>query len=432
VIIKSTLIGILSKATALAGSFFLIPYMILQLGDTRYGIWVTISSMLGLLSFMDMGIGNSLTNALAHAGQNQLLIRGYITLALRFQLILSGILCTLFLGIAFLADWNALIGTQTPEPGLSTTVLIAGVFFISGTLTNTIYAIQRGLQRTEIANGWQLAGSIAYILALWAALRFSGELYWIATAAFGTPFLVSLINLSWFLFSENLLGDNIPAAIAAEKKNFFRTGGWFMYLQVAAVIAFQTDAIIIAHVLNLEDVSRYSVASRLFSVPLIIMNIYLQNLWPVYARQKAGEAGQLFKRSMLLTVSATILFCAGILLFKEAVFTIWLKNRLNVPWPLAISMAAWTTLNIIDMNISTALNAMNLLKVQAVLAALMIASSAGLSIWLGSRMGVEGVVWGTAIATLVCSTIPMGAYLGNVLKKKPPTHGWHYSPSPEK
>jgi O-antigen/teichoic acid export membrane protein len=402
---------------AFAGSFFLIPYMILQLGDTRYGIWVTISSAMGLLSFMDMGIGNSLTNALARAGQDRSLIRGYITLALRFQLILSGILCAVFLGAVFLADWNAVIGTQAPEPGLTVTVLIAGIFFITGILTNSVYAIQRGLQRTDLANWWQLAGSLAYIFSLWAALRFSAELYWIAAAAFGVPFLVSLLNLSWFLLSGNLLSREIPVAVIAEKKNFFRISGWFVYLQVAAVIAFQTDALIIAHVLNFEDVSRYNVTARLFSVPLILMNIYLQNLWPVYARHEPGKAGPLFRRSVLLTVPGTVIFCAGTLIFNDFIFTTWLKNLLDVPWSLVLSMAVWTVLNIIDMNISTVLNSMNLLKIQAILAALMIASSIGLSTWLGNLIGVEGVVWGTSISTLIFSTIPMGVYVGKVLKK---------------
>src|SRR5437763_767538 len=61
-------------ATGMAGrgvnvlvSFLSLPLTIGYLGKERYGLWVTITTMLAWLNIADLGLGNSLTNALAEA-----------------------------------------------------------------------------------------------------------------------------------------------------------------------------------------------------------------------------------------------------------------------------------------------------------------------------------------------------------------------------
>src|SRR3990172_8488443 len=46
-------------------SIISVPLVFNYLGSERYGLWVTLSAIIALFSFMDFGIGNSLINAIA-------------------------------------------------------------------------------------------------------------------------------------------------------------------------------------------------------------------------------------------------------------------------------------------------------------------------------------------------------------------------------
>ena len=54
-------------------NLFTVPLTIDYLGAERYGLWMTISTMLSMLSFADLGLGNGLLNAIAKAkGRNSM------------------------------------------------------------------------------------------------------------------------------------------------------------------------------------------------------------------------------------------------------------------------------------------------------------------------------------------------------------------------
>src|SRR5438270_6831016 len=66
-IIHSTITATAARGVNLVVSFISVPLAVGYLGRDRYGVWVTISSLLIFLSFTDFGLGGSLQNALADA-----------------------------------------------------------------------------------------------------------------------------------------------------------------------------------------------------------------------------------------------------------------------------------------------------------------------------------------------------------------------------
>src|SRR5581483_4343245 len=66
-IIHSTLAAAIARGVNLVVSFISVPLAVGYLGRDRYGVWITISSLLIFLSFADFGLGGSLQNALADA-----------------------------------------------------------------------------------------------------------------------------------------------------------------------------------------------------------------------------------------------------------------------------------------------------------------------------------------------------------------------------
>src|ERR1700692_3845800 len=54
-------------AVQVSTSLITIPLTVHYLGDERFGLWMTISSVLAMANFADFGIGNGLLNAVADA-----------------------------------------------------------------------------------------------------------------------------------------------------------------------------------------------------------------------------------------------------------------------------------------------------------------------------------------------------------------------------
>ena len=59
--------------THLVVGFLVMPYLVFQLGPTRYGLWVLISALTGYFSILDLGIGGAVARNVAfHRSKNDL------------------------------------------------------------------------------------------------------------------------------------------------------------------------------------------------------------------------------------------------------------------------------------------------------------------------------------------------------------------------
>lgn len=422
-IVKGTLTGLLAKGTLAIGSLLIIPLMLKQLGNSDYGLWITISSTVSLMSFMDLGIGSNLMNYIARAGKDTKAIRKYINLAYILQVIFIGVICSVFASLFNYINWYAILNIKSNTPDILGPIFFTFLFFFFSLITNTIYSIQRGLQSSYIANIWQLISSISYLLSLWAVLIFNPTILAVALTTFGVPVLIALLNAFWFLSTKKLFYLKLNNFTLPEARRFVWNSAGFLYLQIAALIAFQTDALILAHILNFEEVSKYYITARIFYIPTIILNVYLQTLWPAYAEAAAKNnwlwIKNTFYKTMLGSFILVMLFILGVYFLKKPLFTTWLQNRIDIPESLIVACGVWAIINnCLDIHLATLLNGLNILRIQAISAGLMIVANVGLSIFLTLKLGVAGVVWGTAISTLLFSSFPLLIYTKKLLNNK--------------
>ncbi|MBQ4462529.1 MAG: hypothetical protein II908_12010, partial [Bacteroidaceae bacterium] len=64
---KNILISLLMKGVSIAVSFALVPLTIGYVSPELYGVWLTLSSIMTGLSFMDIGFSQGLKNKLTEA-----------------------------------------------------------------------------------------------------------------------------------------------------------------------------------------------------------------------------------------------------------------------------------------------------------------------------------------------------------------------------
>ncbi len=419
-IFRGTAIGLITKFITIIGSFLIVPLMLNKLGATTYGIWMTISASIGWIGIMDLGISNNLMNYIAGANNDEPVIKKYISLAYCVQFIFVGFLIISFITTFKFLNWEILLNLRNTNDDILAAIIISFLFFVFSLTSNTIYSIQRGLQRSDIANVWQLISTITYLISLWVVLILSPKLLWISLATFGIPVLIAAINAIWFLRKKKFFSLNLKGSSAKDMLSFITGSASFLFIQLAALLAFQTDAIIIAHCLYFEEVSIYVIVAKVFSIPGAILGVYLQILWPAYSNALSQKnwvwIKNKFYSSIIISTILVLIFIVILFLFKDMFFKLWLNNVIQIPFSLILAFSVWIIVqNCLDCNLAIILNGLHLLKVQLISALLMVLMNLGLSIYLVKNIGIAGVVWGTIISTLVCSTIPLFIYVRALL-----------------
>ena len=62
---KSMFLNILAKPIGMVITLLYTPFLLAYLGNEKYGIWVTVLSVINWINFFDIGIGNGYRNILA-------------------------------------------------------------------------------------------------------------------------------------------------------------------------------------------------------------------------------------------------------------------------------------------------------------------------------------------------------------------------------
>lgn len=70
-----------AKVVAIVTMLVTVPLTLHYLGSERYGMWMTISSIIGMMGFADLGMGLGLMNAVseAHGQEDRLAAERYVS-----------------------------------------------------------------------------------------------------------------------------------------------------------------------------------------------------------------------------------------------------------------------------------------------------------------------------------------------------------------
>lgn len=184
----------------------------------------------------------------------------------------------------------------------------------------------------------------------------------------------------------------------------------FFVIQIAVLLIFQTDNLIIAHYLGASQVTPYSVAWRLFSYTTFLQLLIFPSLWPAYAEAFARKDIVWIKRTLginlTLSISSTVLLVTLLIFFGEQFIEIWAGNEAVPPFSLLIWMGVWSIIFAIMSSTACILNGSGHIKGQMIYGILTAVVNIMLSVNLVGIFGITGVIAATVISYLVCSVIP--------------------------
>jgi O-antigen/teichoic acid export membrane protein len=428
-IIHGGLSALLGRGVGLLVSAISLPLTVRYLGPQRYGIWVTVSTTVVMLAVMDLGVANSLTNMISRAyaaGDRRAARRFYAT---AFWISLS-ISFTLGVAAYFLwphINWPSVFHlTSYPAEAreASLCVAVALSFFLLSLPLNLINRVLSGYQQTQITNYFNLLSNILGLAAILLVIHRHGTLlnlmgFYSGTLLAGTAFLnlwVHLWDKRWLL--------PLPTAICRDAfRELMNSGAGFFILQVAGLIVFNSDNIVITHYLGAAEVAPYSVTWRLAGYAAVLQTAVFPSLWPAYseayARGDYAWVRRTFWNAARLSLGTTAFAILVLSVFGRTLIR-WYVGPTAIPSQiLLLAICAWTLLSAAMDLQACLLAAINRVKWQGILSAVAAVLNIGLSIFLVKRIGSLGAVLGTTLSYILVLVVPQTVIVWRALYQPP-------------
>jgi O-antigen/teichoic acid export membrane protein len=387
-----------------------VPLTVQYLGPGRFGLWVAMISVMTLLAFSDCGIGYGLINHVVYAtgGRKADSIRASISSTFAVLVILAVAGCLLFAAVYPFIPWSTLLrtatGRETREAAQAIAVIV--VTFLLTLPFTTVQRVQTALQRGYETQLWEIAGVLLSFFGLLIAIHLKAGLPALAIIFAVGPLIALVLNwLVYFCFREP---SYLPAFRFVDVRlasEIVREGGYFLILQVSAVLVFSTDTFIVLRYFGQAELGEYTLVAKLFQVTPALASVWFAALWPAYsesiARGDHGWVRHILFRSVLVSGIGCAAVSFGIACFVRPVVLLWTGTHVNPSIWLLAGFILFSCLAVCAGAVGAFLNSVKFIRRQAIVMGCHALVSIALKIVLCKYWDVSGAVWGASLAYLL-------------------------------
>jgi len=401
--------SIFLKAGSVLANLMLVPLTLNYLGEQQYGVWLTLSSFIAWFSLFDIGLGNGLRNKFAEANAKGDLtaVKAYVSTAYFSIAFISGLLFSIFIIANVFINWTSVFNSDARlQHELVILMPFVFGFFCIQLCAKLIVSIYQANQHHSIGDKVQFFTQIISLLLIWLLLKQEdSSILWFGVAFSSIPPLVLLfINIFGFSSEFKEFKPNIRAISKECFSDITSLGFKFFVIQMAVLILFSTDNVIIAQLFGPEEVVPYSIAFKYFSILTMAYSILVAPFWSSFTDAYAKNDID-WIRTAVSKIQRIWLFCIPLTLclmlaLSNWFYTFWVGEKIEIPTGLSLGMALFVAMGTFNQVYTSFINGVGLIKLQLVTAILTIIINIPLSIFLAMYMGlgVEGVIYATCIS----------------------------------
>lgn len=414
-IMTTAFAGGLSRIISVSTGLISVPLTLEYLGPERFGMWMTMTSLIAFLSFADLGIGNGLLSSVAAANgrDDRIRIKALVSSAF-FALTLIAICILAILAITYpMISWSGVFNVSS-DIAKAEAGPIAAVFVVCFALaipTGIVIRVQMGLQKGFIANLWQCAASILALTGVLLAIWFQASLPILVLAYVGAPLLVTAVNALLFFttFARDIAPT--PKLVAREPLgSIMGIGLLFLVLQIAGALTYVSDNIIIAQTLGAAAVAEYAVPEKLFALISTVLVLATAPLWPAYgeaiARGEKAWVRRMLRLSMIVAGTVAAVCSTAMVFAAPYLIEIWVGSAVVPSTLLLVGFGLWKVIEAMGNSLAMFLNGAQVVGFQVIAAVLTAAAAIILKIYLVAEIGVAGAVWGTILSFTAITFLP--------------------------
>lgn len=404
------------KALGVLISLVYVPLVLGFLDKERYGIWVTLTTIVHWVRLADLGIGGGMRLKLSEAialKDNRL---GRIHISTTYGLI-GGLFLFILLIFYFInpyLNWQTILNsTLIEKTELTRLATVTVTFFILGFILKTVNLVY-------LAHGNSFAESLVHfitssgsLLLIFLASRFTeqGNLILLAAIVTGMPVFVNA-GLSVYTFYIKY-----PHFRPSFKLIKLRESGSLMKLSLQSFISTVTYLIIygsvpfvVAQLYSPSEVTIFSIAYSMFNLPIMLISLIAAPIKPLitiaYTKKDFGWIRHMQNRLnkiALLLVAGTVLM----IVFNQFIYHIWIGDKASIPFLLSAAIGVFAIINILQHANSIIVLGTGKMMINVILSPINISLFIGLSILLS---GILNNVISVAFALTITCLIPLIVY----------------------
>ncbi|MEP7224920.1 MAG: hypothetical protein ABI783_08175 [Actinomycetota bacterium] len=399
------------------------PLTVPYLGTERYGIWMTLLSLVALLEITNLGMGNALITLIARtdATADEEEAGRYVSTAV----VLFGTIA-ISLGLVGAAvlpfvPWNSLFnvpaGVLADEGGRAAVALL--IVFLLTIPVGVVGQIRLGYQEGYVTAWLDATASVLGVVGVATGIAVGAGLPWLVAAAAAAPLATGLANWVLLVRARPVLRPLVRRADRRHARVLLRSGGLYFVLQLAIVVGYSADNFVAAQVLGPAAVTQYAVPSRLALAGVALIFVLVLPLWPAYAEALArGDIAwvlRILRRSLIATSTAALAGAVVFVSFGGPIVDAWSRGEVHAGWGLLVGLGLWLVLGSVGNALAMFLNAARIVRMQVICASLMAAANIALSIVLAKKIGVAGLIWGTVISYTFFVVVPYAVIVPRLL-----------------
>ncbi len=411
----SGMTAIMAHGITIATGIISIKLTVGYLGKERYGIWLTINSLLQWLYISQMGLsGNALVNKLSDAnGKDDKTLAQELVATAFWSLSIIALIFLLLFAISFpFVNWSLVFNTTQAVSinELEFAIAIAFVCFVMMFPTSMVDAVYQSYQEGFIGNFWNIAGSIVALIALILVTRTKGGLPLLVGALFGVKLLFSFANATYlFFFRHPWLVPTPKATSKTSFRNLMTLGGKYLFAQLSGIGMFQSQPMIITQVLGAGAVGVFGIAQRILTLPQMVVLMITNPFMPAYGEAKARGDWVWIKKTLKRTlITSTLISIAMVLplcLLAQPIISRLTDGEIVPPTGLIWTFAIYTVIACVVTPASVMLYGIERVGAQAIFAFINAVLNVILGIILTRSFGVTGMVAAMTIALALVNPI---------------------------
>lgn len=378
------------------------PIMLHHVDRADYGVLLTLTSIVGWVGYMDVGLGNGLRNKLPeflakgdfHSAK-KIVSSCYVTLAIYVALII-----VTFLIVSPFVDWLGVLNSPTSDAGeirgLTNVVFIAFcIQFLFGLINSILFAYQMPAFQSLFTFVGQFVALIAlviqvYVFDVTSVLQIGAVnsiipplvLFWGSIGLFRTK--LKEIAPSFKLFEFKSVGSILSLGLK------------FFVLQMITIVLFQANSIIIARVVSPEAVVEYNLAFKYVSLLTMIFTIVITPVWSAttdaYVRKDFEWINKTLSFSRKVCI-ASIFIGVLMVLASKFVYGMWLgRGSIDINYSTTGLILLYISFEMLYKVYGTIINGTGKVFAQIILTGIIAIIYIPLAIFLGNLCGLSGVL----------------------------------------
>lgn len=406
---RNVLWSFLIKGISILVSLIMVPLTLGYVSSEVYGIWLTLSSVLHWLTFMDvgftLGLKNRLAEALAHEDYEKgksLVSTTYFMMAIIFIP-----LAIFLILISPHINWCSFFNVNSKyEADVLLTIQLLSVFLALQMIVNVFIAVVAAYQKVALSSLFNVIGQVCALIVIFMMTKFIPPSLSNLTFAYSLMPILVVATFSFILFQGKFKKTcpSIQSINTKYIKDLWNLGVKFFIIHIQMIVLYQSTNILISNLDGPEAVTQYNIAYKVLNVVVLVFTIILGPLWPAFTDAYSKKDYSWMNKTYHRMVQLFFLICMVIfvvVLISPFIFKLWVGNKVSVPFTMTVFIALYTLIHCWDSLQVILINGIGAVKLQTYVTLIGLIFHIPLALFLGKFIGIYGVIISMCIINLI-------------------------------